>query len=42
MTKKLTENDCHEWKFVAVNPLKGTPGDQVRDIIYAASQLSAR
>ena len=40
--KKMTENDCREWKFVTVDPFKGTPADQVLDLVmYAESQLSA-
>ena len=39
MWKKLTENNCHEWKLsTAVDPMKGNTG--VRFVKHEASQPS--
>ena len=34
MWKKLTEKDCRELKLTTVNGKKGTPGDQVRVLLF--------
>ena len=41
--KKLTENDCREWKLTTVDAQEGAPADQnVRSAMPAASQLPGR
>ena len=32
--KKLTEKDCCDWKLTKSTPKKGTPGDQVCDLLW--------
>ena len=41
--KKLTENDCREWKLMTVDPQeRSTWRSGVRSAMRAASQLSGR
>ena len=41
--KKLTENDCREWKITTVDPLKcSTWRSGVRSALRASSQLPGR
>ena len=41
--KKLTENDCHEWKLTIVDPQeRSTWRSGVRSAMRAASQLPGR